>query len=614
MLLAAYTVNKTLFFMPKDSGGVSATEASDSRESYIYTENADGTVTIHTAALCGDVAGFHGAVPLDVTIKDGVITGITALKNNETPEYFSAATELFMRFKGMSASRVAVDRNVDAISGATYSSNAIIANVRAAATFYVTEIQGGSLPETSSANAVAGEAAAGMTESGATAGATQATAMTKRAGDGYMKQSAGDEGERKSAGKDAADKKAGITPVSTNDYTIESDGTVTIHTAGMCGDVTGYNGPVPLNVVIKGDTLRAITAMPNDETPGFFKRAQALFDTYTGMSAQAAANAAVDAITGATYSSEAIKANVRAAANLYLSTVSDKVSAKASNQVAEGNKTAETTSETVAYGPARETPEPYDGRTGASPRTDSAWHGTATDAHSSDNMPNGITDEPAVPGTSETCDEPVLKAGGMDGEQKTPLRLWVAFAVTLAGCVVPLFVKSRFYHTVQLIANVSVLGFWAGQYLDYALMLRWLSYGFDDLTTALVPVLMLLAAFVFPLTGHVEHYCTHVCPLGSAQQLAGMLWHRKVKMKSHTVKVLTGCRRMLWALLMLSLWLDVFTRWMDWELFGAFSVSTTSVVIAVTAAAFVILSLFVPRPYCRFVCPTGSLIKQSENL
>ena len=40
--------------------------------------------------------------------------------------------------------------------------------------------------------------------------------------------------------------------------------------------------------------------------------------------------------------------------------------------------------------------------------------------------------------------------------------------------------------------------------------------------------------------------------------------------------------------------------------------AATGVVIA--GALFVVLSLFITRPYCRFVCPTGALFRISENI
>lgn len=197
--------------------------------------------------------------------------------------------------------------------------------------------------------------------------------------------------------------------------------------------------------------------------------------------------------------------------------------------------------------------------------------------------------------------------------EETPWKLWIAFAVTLAACVVPLMVRSRIYHTVQLIANVAVLGFWCGQYLGYSLILKYTSYGFSG-PAALIAVLMLVSAFVYPVFGRTQHYCTFVCPLGAAQQLMGKIFGYKVHLSHTAVKVMEWVRRGLWAALLLLLWADTFTEWMNYELFGAFSLESASWGVIAAAIAVLMLSLVIVRPYCRFICPTGSLIKRSENL
>ncbi len=117
-----------------------------------------------------------------------------------------------------------------------------------------------------------------------------------------------------------------------------------------------------------------------------------------------------------------------------------------------------------------------------------------------------------------------------------PWKIWIALAVTLAACILPLFVKNKVYHNVQLIANIIVLGFWSGQFLDYSLMLKYLSGGFT-LPAGLVAIAMLIAAFIYPLFGKPQHYCTHICPLGSAQQLMAHICGYKVHI---SVKVLHG--------------------------------------------------------------------------
>lgn len=194
-----------------------------------------------------------------------------------------------------------------------------------------------------------------------------------------------------------------------------------------------------------------------------------------------------------------------------------------------------------------------------------------------------------------------------------PWKIWVALAVTLAACIVPLFVRNKIYHNVQLIANVAILGFWCGQFLDYAMILKYASGGFA-LPVGLIAIAMLIAAFIYPLFGHPQHYCTHICPLGSAQQLVGEICGYKLHISAKVLKGLDWFRKILWAALMLLLWADCLTGWMDLELFQAFQFESASWWIIGAACLFIALSAVISRPYCRFVCPTGSLFKRSENI
>ena len=195
----------------------------------------------------------------------------------------------------------------------------------------------------------------------------------------------------------------------------------------------------------------------------------------------------------------------------------------------------------------------------------------------------------------------------------TPWKIWVALAVTLAACLLPLFVRNRVYHNAQLVANVVVLGFWCGQFLDYTLILKYMSEGLV-FPAGRVAALMLIAAFVYPLFGKHRHYCTYICPLGSAQQIMGMVCGYKIHISTKVLKILDWSRKILWAVLMLSLWTDCLTGWMNLELFQAFQFRSVSWWIIGAACLFLVLSAVVSRPYCRFVCPTGSLFKCSENI
>ena len=75
------------------------------------------------------------------------------------------------------------------------------------------------------------------------------------------------------------------------------------------------------------------------------------------------------------------------------------------------------------------------------------------------------------------------------------------------------------------------------------------------------------------------------------------------------IRRLNFFRELLFAVLMVLMATGVFAEWADYELFTAFAFQSASIVVIVLAVVFVVLSVFVPRPYCRFVCPTGSLFK-----
>ena len=184
--------------------------------------------------------------------------------------------------------------------------------------------------------------------------------------------------------------------------------------------------------------------------------------------------------------------------------------------------------------------------------------------------------------------------------------------VVLLAAIVPLFVKDRRYRISQQILNMIVLGFWCGSFLNYTSMVSYMSNGMNVLIL-IVPVIMLITAFVYPLFGKKSYYCTHVCPFGSLQELAGKCVGYKFKMKPTTTKRLDMFRQLLWAVLMLCLWTGVWFDWIDYEPFSAFVFQSASWVVIVIAVVFVALSTVIVRPYCRFVCPTGSLFKYSQQ-
>ena len=180
------------------------------------------------------------------------------------------------------------------------------------------------------------------------------------------------------------------------------------------------------------------------------------------------------------------------------------------------------------------------------------------------------------------------------------------------AAILPLFVRNRIYHNCQLVLNVIVLGFWCGAFLSYTSLIGYMSNGMNVLVAA-VPFVMLVTAFLYPLFGRKSYYCANVCPFGSLQQVVGSCVKYKIKMSPILLHRLDVFRKFLWVVLMVMIWGGVWSDWVDYEPFAAFIFQSASWGVIVIAALFVVLSAVVTRPYCRFVCPMGTLFKITQG-
>lgn len=92
---------------------------------------------------------------------------------------------------------------------------------------------------------------------------------------------------------------------------VTPDGALVVNTKLLAKDVQGYGGPVPLKIHIKDGRVAAVEAEPNAESPDFFNRAKELLNHWQGKSVDEAMAEEVDAVSGATFSSKAIIANMQ---------------------------------------------------------------------------------------------------------------------------------------------------------------------------------------------------------------------------------------------------------------------------------------------------------------
>lgn len=103
------------------------------------------------------------------------------------------------------------------------------------------------------------------------------------------------------------------------DDTITKEGDMfIINTTELGKDIEGYNGPTPMKVYIKKNKVEKIEFLKSTESPKYYAQVKkALIDKWNGLKVKEARSKQVDAVTGATYSSEAVIQNVQLALDYY---------------------------------------------------------------------------------------------------------------------------------------------------------------------------------------------------------------------------------------------------------------------------------------------------------
>ncbi len=102
----------------------------------VMKKEKDGTYVINTTTLAQDVEGYAGPTPVEVYIKKDKVVKVVMLKTMDGPKYQARVKkEMLPQYEGVSVKKGTVP-DVDAVTGATFTSNAVQENVRRAVEYY----------------------------------------------------------------------------------------------------------------------------------------------------------------------------------------------------------------------------------------------------------------------------------------------------------------------------------------------------------------------------------------------------------------------------------------------------------------------------------------------
>ena len=102
----------------------------------VMRKEKDGTYVVNTTTLAQDVEGYNGPTPVEVYIKKNKIVKVVPLKSQEGPKYVAKVKKnMLPKYEQMNVKKGTV-QDVDAVTGATFTSQAVQENIRRAVAYY----------------------------------------------------------------------------------------------------------------------------------------------------------------------------------------------------------------------------------------------------------------------------------------------------------------------------------------------------------------------------------------------------------------------------------------------------------------------------------------------
>lgn len=178
---------------------------------------------------------------------------------------------------------------------------------------------------------------------------------------------------------------------------------------------------------------------------------------------------------------------------------------------------------------------------------------------------------------------------------------------------------------IILLLSIAILGFWTNSLLSLSMFCNWLTNG---VSLAIQLPLLIIAALsiILPLVTKKAFYCQYLCPFGAAQEFVGLIKsndkglktkdesQKSLSIKANIYKVFSVLRKVTLLSLLIIFALGVGLDLSVVEPFPIFNYQSIGFGVAIFAAVILILSIFIKKPWCNYLCPTGTLLESFRNL
>ena len=180
--------------------------------------------------------------------------------------------------------------------------------------------------------------------------------------------------------------------------------------------------------------------------------------------------------------------------------------------------------------------------------------------------------------------------------------------------------KTKILRYVTLLLSIAILGFWTNSLLSLALFYNWMTNGIS-LAIQLPLLIIAVLAILLPLFTKKSFYCQYLCPFGAAQEFVGVIGQKAkgkgqktLSVKSKVFNFFVVFRKVILLVLLLIVALGVGLDLSVVEPFPIFNYQSIGFGVAIFAGVILVASVFVKKPWCNYLCPTGTLLESIRNL
>ena len=193
---------------------------------------------------------------------------------------------------------------------------------------------------------------------------------------------------------------------------------------------------------------------------------------------------------------------------------------------------------------------------------------------------------------------------------------WSLFAKQISVLIVTILAlicyfkpkKSKTLRIITLSLSILILGLWTNSLLSLAMFYNWLTNGVS-LTMQIAVIIIAAVSIILPLFTKRSFYCQYLCPFGAVQEFVGMIPVKKITISSKLYNVLMIIRRVILLTLLVLIASGVGVDLSEVEPFAIFSYQTIIFEVALLTSIIVVTSIFIKKPWCNYICPTGTLFK-----